>query len=160
MGSLSLFQDITQARGPGSSTTAGEREAAATVSDDAVAFVKWLSVIDEDDADTAELSSLPSLQRLLERMESQKGRVLHNEAASRAEEGGYTAEDEVGRQRLLSLCREFLTRCRKLSTEEETQQLFWRVQALATNKPLEALCRKLCTMGWGTMWNRLPVWTK
>ena len=113
--------------------------------------MKWLSVIDEDDAETKELSSLPSLQRLVERMESQKGRVLHNEAASRAEEGGYTAEDEVGRQRLLSLCREFLTRCRKLSTEEETQQLFWRVQALATNKPLEALCRKLCAIEslWG-----------
>ena len=103
--------------------------------------MKWLSVIDEDDADTAELSSLPSLQRLLERMECQKGRVLHNEAASRAEEGGYTAEDEVGRQRLLSLCREFLTRCRKLSTEE-------------------ALCRKLCTMRYGTMWNRIPLGTQ
>ena len=107
--------------------------------------MKWLSVIDEDDADTAELSSLPCLQRLIDRMESQKDRVLHNEAASRGEEGGYTAEDEVGRQRLLSLCREFLTRCRRLSTEEETKQLFWRVQALATNKPLEALCRNFAS---------------
>ena len=142
MSSESSPQDITQARGPASSTTAGEQEASATDADDAVAFVKWLSVIDEDDADAAELSSLPSLQRLLDRMQNQGDRLLRNEAESMVTEGGYKAEDEVGRQRLLSLCREFLAQCRKVSTEEETMQLFWRVQALATNKPAEVFTGK------------------
>ena len=107
--------------------------------------MKWLSVIDEDDADTAELSSLPSLQRLIERMESQKARVLHNEAASRAEEGGYTAEDEVGRQRLLSLCREFLTQQTSRGTLQEV--LHHEIGELVEQNP-------------GTMWNRIPVGTK
>ncbi len=49
---------------------------------DAVELTKGLSIIEEDDADIAELSTLPSLQRLLERVETQARRVAANEAYS------------------------------------------------------------------------------
>ena len=88
-------EDAKQAGGPATSTTAGEQEAAAAAAADAAELVKWLSVIDEDTADAAELSTLPSLQRLLERMETQAGRVVANETYSVVEKGGFSALDEV-----------------------------------------------------------------
>ena len=88
-------EDVKQAGGPATSTTAGEQEAAAAAAADAAELVKWLSVIDEDTADAAELSTLPSLQRLLERMETQAGRFVANETYSVVEKGGFSALDEV-----------------------------------------------------------------
>ena len=67
--------DIKQASGPASSTVAGEQEEEAR---DAEELVKWMSVVDEDDADIGEMTSLPSLQGMLDRMESQAGRVAAN----------------------------------------------------------------------------------
>ena len=127
-------EDLTQAGGPANSTTAGEQEAAAAATADAAELVKWLSVIDEDDADATEVSSLPSLQRLLERMETQAGRIMANEAYSVVEKGGFTALDELGRNRLLAICRDFHSQCKRSSPEDEAQQLLWRVQAIVNKR--------------------------
>ena len=83
------------------------------------------------DADASEMTSLPALQRLLERMESQAGRVVANELMARVKESG--AIDEVGRKRLVAACREFNGLCAKASPIEEAQALLWRVQQLAAN---------------------------
>ena len=47
---------------------------------------RWLSVLDENMDDTMELSQLPVLQGLLERMEAQAGRVVANELKAMVEE--------------------------------------------------------------------------
>ena len=120
-------QDLTTAPGPATSTSAGQQEAGAACTNDAVELVRWLSVVDEDDADTAEITTLPSLQRLLERLETQAGRVVANEAYSMVEKGGFVALDEVGRARVLSLARDLHALCTKSCPEEEAKQLLWRV---------------------------------
>ena len=122
--------DMKQASGPASSTTAGELEEEAR---DAEELVKWMSVIDEDTSDAAEMSVLPTIQRLLERMESQAGRVAVNELNSVLSDGGTGPQDRLGRKRLKDICRDFHVLCDKFSPEEEAQALLWRVQALATN---------------------------
>ena len=73
-------QDLTTAPGPTTSTSAGQQEAEAASTNDALELGRSLSVVDEDDADTAEVTTLPSLQRLLERLETQAGRVAANKA--------------------------------------------------------------------------------
>ena len=122
--------DVKQASGPASSNVAGEQEAEAR---DAEEVVKWMSVVDEDDADIAEMTTVPSLQRLLERMESQAGRVAANELLAVSSDGGSGAADELGRNRLAKISREFHAVCQKFSPEDEARELLWRVQALATN---------------------------
>lgn len=130
--------DVTQASGPSSSTTAARQEASAAEEQDAGELVQWMSLLDEDQDETAELSSLPALQGLMERMESQAGRVVANELMAVAEEGGYGALDEMGRTRLRSLCESFHKKCTRVSKEEEVEALLWRVKALAENKaPLQ-----------------------
>ena len=116
-------EDVAQSSGPASATTAGEQESAAAAAADAVELVKWLSVVDEDTADAAEVSTLPTLQRLLEKMETQAGRILANETYSMVEKGGFKALDDVGRERLRQVCREFHTACASTSTEREAQEL-------------------------------------
>ena len=120
--------DVARASGPASSTTTGEQEREAAEAD-ADKLSQWLSIVDEDDADAAEMTSLPALERLLERMESQAGRVVANELMARVEESGAT--DEVGRNRLVAACRDFHAVCAKASPTDEAQALLWRVQALA-----------------------------
>eukprot|EP00959_Pyramimonas_sp_CCMP1952_P255456 5335885-Pyramimonas_sp.AAC.1 len=87
--------------------------------------------------DVSELTSVPALQGMLERMESQAGRAVANELMSRLEEQGGEDRalplDEIGRHRLRDLCQEFRARCRKISPGEDTAKLRWRVQALETN---------------------------
>ena len=89
--------------------------------------MNWLSVVDEDSADAAEVSTLPTLQRLLEKMETQAGRIVANETYCIVEQGGFTALDDVGRERLLNVCRDFHSQCQKTSPEQEARQLLWRV---------------------------------
>ena len=115
--------DVPQASGPATTTTAGEQETLAAEEADAAELVKWLSIADEDNADVAEMTAMPSMQRLLERMESQAGRVVANELLAMTSESGYGAEDELGRSRLASLSREFHALCEKFSPEEEAQEL-------------------------------------
>ena len=115
--------DVRQASGPATATTVGEQETLAAEEADAAELVKWFSIVDEDNADVAEMTVMPSMQRLLERMESQAGRVVANELLAMAAENGYGAEDELGRSRLGSLSREFHALCQKFSPEEEAQEL-------------------------------------
>ena len=96
-------EDVAQAQGPASATTAGAQERATAADADAAGFVKWLSIVDEDTADAAEVSQLPQLQRLLENMDAQAGRIVANETYCMVEEGGFEALDEVGRERLLNI---------------------------------------------------------
>ena len=93
----------------------------------------WMSVLDDDQTQTAELSKLPALQGLLEKMEQQAARVVANEVQALVSEGGYGALDEVGREKLKQICMEFHAQCKRISREEELRQLQWRIQALATN---------------------------
>ena len=93
-------EDTKQAEGPATATTTAQEELRAG---DAEELVKWISVMDENMDETTELTSLPALQGLLERMESQAGRVVANELMAVVEEGGYGAEDEIGRRKMLSL---------------------------------------------------------
>ena len=127
------LDDVVQAQGPGSATTGAqaEREAAA---DDAQELTKWVSVLEDQLEDVSELTSLPALQGMLERMESQAGRVIANEMMSQIEDGNDVLQlDEIGRERLRNLCREFHKCCRKTSPGEDIFKLHQRVQALATN---------------------------
>ena len=75
------LDDNTQALGPASSTTGAQLEQEAA-EEDAQELTKWLSVVEEQMDDVSELTSLPSLQGLLERMESQAGRVVANELSA------------------------------------------------------------------------------
>ena len=105
--------DVTQASGPSSATTAARQEAEAAEGQDAEELMRWMSLLDEQQTEMSELTSLPALQGLYERMESQAGRVLANELYSVAEEGGYGALDDIGRNKLRSLCQEFHHPCAK-----------------------------------------------
>ena len=120
--------DVTQASGPSSSTTAARQEASAAEEQDAGELMQWMSLLDDDQDETAELSSLPALQGLMERMESQAARVVANELMAVAEGGGYGALDEMGRTRLRSLCESFHKKCTRVSKEEEVEALLWRVK--------------------------------
>ena len=79
--------------------------------EDAAELVRWLSLVEEQQDDVAELTSLPALQGLLERMESQAGRVVANEIKAFVEDsdggGGYGALDNLGRTKLRKLCKRF-----------------------------------------------------
>ena len=118
-------EDVLQASGPASATTA----AAAEVDGDMAQFVKWLSVVNESNDDTMEATSLPALQHLLERMESQAGRVVANEVMTLSECGAGRLDD-LGRARLGQICRDFHEQCAKVSRSREADELLWRVQAI------------------------------
>ena len=123
-------EDVTQARGPASSTTAAAQEQEAIEEDD-VELTKWLSIAEEQLDEVAEMTSLPALQGLLERMESQAGRVVANELATIIEGAANARIDEVGRCKLRKLCEEFHSFCRKWSPEDELSCLLERVKAIA-----------------------------
>ena len=130
------LDDVAQAQGPASATTGAQAELGAAA-EDAQELTKWLSVLEDHMDDVSELTSLPALQGMLERMESQAGRVVANELMSRLEDQTGEAKplqmDEIGRQRLRDLRQEFHARCRKISPGEDMAKLQWRVQALETN---------------------------
>ena len=69
--------DVTRATGPAASTTAAqqEKEDAENIEE----LDKFVSVLEENHDEIAEMTSLPALQGLLERMESMAGRVVANE---------------------------------------------------------------------------------
>ena len=90
-----------------------------------------MSVIDENMAEVSEFSQLPALQTLLEKMENQAKRVVTNELGALVADSGYGALGELGRERLLQICRDFHAETQKRSSEEELRALEWRVQALA-----------------------------
>ncbi|CAK0838914.1 unnamed protein product [Prorocentrum cordatum] len=130
------LDDVAQAQGPASATTGAQAEMSAAA-EDAQELTKWLSVLEDHMDDVSELTSLPALQGMLERMENQAGRVVANELMSRLEEQGGEDRalplDEIGRHRLRALCQEFHARCQKISPGEDIAKLHWRVQALETN---------------------------
>ena len=64
-------------------------------------------------------------------VESMAGRIVANELLAVAEDGGYGALDEVGRERLRNICLDFHQTCAKVNRERELETLHWRVQALA-----------------------------
>ena len=127
-------EDVAQAQGPASSTAAGAQERAAAADADAAEFVKNLSIVGEDTADASEVSTLPRLQRLLENMDAQAGRVVANETYCQVEEGGFAALDDVGRERLLNVCRKFHAQCQRQAPDEEARQLLWRVQQIVNGR--------------------------
>ena len=112
--------DVKEASGPASSIAVGKHEAEMR---DAEEMVKWMPVIDEDDADIAEMSAIPSLQQFLERLESQAGRAAANEFLAVPSDGANCAKDELGRNRLAQIGREFQSLCQKFSPEDEPQHL-------------------------------------
>ncbi|CAK0850189.1 unnamed protein product, partial [Prorocentrum cordatum] len=130
------LDDVAQAQGPASATTGAQAEMSAAA-EDAQELTKWLSVLEDHMDDVSELTSLPALQGMLERMESQAGRVVANELMSRLEDQGGEDRalqlDEIGRHRLRDLCQEFHARCRKISPGEDMAKLRRRIQALETN---------------------------
>ena len=125
--------DVSKAEGPASSTTAAQQEREAADPDDAAGSVPWLSVLDDDQTQTSELSKIPALQGCLEKMEKQAARVVANEVQALVAEGGYGALDEVGRERLQQICKDFHAQCKHVSREAELRDLQWKIQALATN---------------------------
>ena len=71
----------------------------------------WLSIVDDQLDDFAEVTSILALQGILERMECQAGRVVANELSIIIEGASYTRIDDVGRCRLKRLCEEFHSFC-------------------------------------------------
>ena len=118
--------------GPATSTTGAQSEQDAA-SEDAQELTKWLSIVEDQMDDVSEVTSLPALHGMLERMESQAGRVVANELIGVLEEGRSLQVDEIGRQRLRTLCQDFHAQCHKLSPGEDIAKLHSRVQALETN---------------------------
>ncbi len=55
-------EDVTCASGPASSTTASEQMLDAKLSDELTLLTPWMSLLDEDDEDVADISSLPALE--------------------------------------------------------------------------------------------------
>ena len=126
------LEDATKAMGPATSTTGAQSELDAA-SEDAQELTKWLSIVEDQLDDVSEVTSLPALHGMLERMESQAGRVAANEIIGVLEEGRCRQVDELGRERLRNLCQAFSAQCRQLSPGEDVAKLHSRVQALETN---------------------------
>ena len=124
--------DVTQAKRPGISTREAELESD-VVAEGAQELSTWLSVVENQLDDVSELTSIPSLQGLLERMESQAGRVVANELSAALADGECNELDELGRERLRRLCVDFHAQCRKMSPDQELARLHSRIQALETN---------------------------
>ena len=80
--------DVARAAGPSSATAAAQRELGAKEGENAEELVQWMSSLEEAQDDESELTSLPALQGVLVRMESQAGRVVANELTAIVEEGG------------------------------------------------------------------------
>jgi hypothetical protein len=125
--------DVTRATGPGSATTAAQQELDSSGKDSAE-LDKWLSLVEENHDEVAEMTSLPALQGMLERMESMAGRIVANEVMAVAETDGYGALDEVGRDRLRKICQEFQQTCAKVNRDQKIENLHWRVQAIASGQ--------------------------
>ena len=66
-----------------------------------------MSVVDEQHDDVAEMTSLPALQSMLERMESQAGRIVANELAAVIEGSDAELLDDIGRARLRKICEDY-----------------------------------------------------
>ena len=128
--------DVTRATGPEAATTAAqqEREDAGNIEE----LDKFVSVLEENHDEIAEMTSLPALQGLLEKMESLAGRVVANEVMAFVESGEYGAQDELGRAKLKRLSEEFHHVCSKVNRDQELENLHWRVQALATGQKYTA----------------------
>lgn len=75
--------------------------------EDDVELAKWMSVVDEQHDDVAEMTSLPALQSMLERMESQAGRIVANELAAVIEGSDAELLDDIGRARLRKICEDY-----------------------------------------------------
>ena len=67
----------------------------------------WLSIVDDQLDDFAEVTSILALQGPLERMESLAGRAMANELSIIIEGASNARLDDVGRCRLKRLCEEF-----------------------------------------------------
>ena len=103
-------EDSTRAQGPASSTTGAQLEQEAMAQDEAM-LTEWLSIVDDQLDDFAEVTSILALQGPLERMESLAGRVMANELSIIIEGASNARLDDVGRCRLKRLCEEFLSFC-------------------------------------------------
>ena len=125
--------DVTRATGPGSATTAAQHELESSEKD-ATELDRWLSLLEDNHDEIGEMTSLPALQGMLERMESMAGRIVANELMAVAETDGYGALDEIGRERLRKICQEFHQTCAKVNREQEIENLHWRVQAIASGQ--------------------------
>ena len=82
----------------------------AMVQDEAM-LVERLTIVDVQLDDVAEVSSIPALQGLLERVENQAGRVVANELSTIIEGASNARLDDVGRCRLKRLCEVFQSFC-------------------------------------------------
>jgi len=129
-------EDVTVAEGPAASTTAAQQEK--EDEENIQELDKFVSVLEENHDEISELTSLPALQGLLEKMESMAGRVVANELMAVVESGEYGAQDEIGRDRLKRLSQEFHYVCSKVNRDQELENLHWRVQALATGQKYTA----------------------
>ena len=124
------MDDESKASGPASATTAGEQEREAASDDGILDSTPWLSLLDDEQTHAADISSLPALQTLLDKMEQQAGRIVANEVKAMLTEGGYGALDELGRKRLLKICDDFHRHCHKWRREDEAAALLDRIRCL------------------------------
>ena len=109
--------DVTKAIGPSNSTTAAQQEIEAC-DKDAEELDKWLSLLEDNHDEIAEITSLSALQGMLERMESMAGRIVANELMAVAEKDGYRALDEIGREKLRKICQGFHQTCAKVNRKQ------------------------------------------
>ena len=124
------IEDESKASGPASATTAGEQEREAASDDGILDSTPWMSLFDDEQTHAADISSLPALQTLLEKMEQQAGRIVANEVKAMLTDGGYGALDELGRKKLLKICDDFYDQCRKVRREDELAALWDRIRCL------------------------------
>ncbi len=127
-------EDVTCASGPASSTTASKQMLDAKLADELTFLTPWVSLLDEEQEDVADIASLPALESLLHKIETSAGRVIANELFAIVGKNDYGAKDDIGREKIAQLCKMFHWQCSKVSKQEEINALHWRVQSLAQQK--------------------------
>ena len=100
--------NVSKTSGPAAATTHGEQEREAAEDEDRIDSAAWLSIVDDEQAQTAEVSKLPALAGLLERLERQSARVLANEIKAKLTDESYGALDAAGARSWTSFVRNFI----------------------------------------------------
>ena len=106
-------KEATRASCPARSTITAPQEIHGAAADAASKLTQWMSLLDGQLEGVAEISSLTALQRVSERMESEAGLFISGEILAVLDDRSLCRLDDLGRERLRSLCTEFHRLCVK-----------------------------------------------
>ena len=100
-------EDVTCASDLASSATASEQMLDAKIAYGLKSLTPWMLLLDEEEEDVADISSLPALEFLLDKIETTAGRVIANELLAIVDTSDYGAEDDIGREKVAQICKLF-----------------------------------------------------